>query len=106
MTKVDKLPNGCKIIQDSQKFKFGTDAILLAKFACTKLKRNFKVCDLCTGNGIIPILLTKDSTSKNFIGLEIQKDCVELAKQNVILNGFDKNIKIFCTDIKDIATQK
>ena len=46
--------NGFHIIQNTQKFCFGMDAVLLSGFA--KIKPNAKVLDLGTGTGIIPIL--------------------------------------------------
>ena len=60
--KIDELNiNNLKIIQSDDDFKYGTDAVLLSKFAsvCNKAK----LLDLCTGSGIIPILLS--AFSKN-----------------------------------------
>ena len=39
---IDTLKNGYKIIQDSEKFKFGIDAILLSHFVFDKIKKNEK----------------------------------------------------------------
>jgi tRNA1Val (adenine37-N6)-methyltransferase len=79
---IDTLKNGYKIIQDSEKFKFGIDAILLSHFVFDKIKKNEKVIDLGTGNGIIPLMLSK-SNAKKITGLEIQVENVELAKRSV-----------------------
>lgn len=54
--RVDDLQNGCYVIQDREKFCFGMDAVLLSGF--TKVKEGEKVLDMCTGTGIIPILLS------------------------------------------------
>ena len=54
-----------RIYQDKSKFCFGIDAILLADFA--KNMRGKKICDLCTGNGIIPILLAEKTKAENGI---------------------------------------
>ena len=69
MEVVDTLKNGYKIIQDSEKFKFGIDAILLSHFAFNQIRNNEKIIDLGTGNGIIPLLLAK-SRAKTIIGLK------------------------------------
>ena len=54
--KIDDLQlKGLKLIQDTDGFCFGIDAVLLANFA--KVKNNAKVVDLGTGTGIIPILI-------------------------------------------------
>ena len=47
--------NGYGIIQDSERFCFGMDAVLLSGFAV--VKEGARVLDLGTGTGIIPILL-------------------------------------------------
>ena len=49
-----------RIIQDTETFRFGIDAVLLADFASTKLSpKTSHVVDLCTGNGIVPLLLAE-----------------------------------------------
>ena len=45
-----------KIYQFQDGFKFSLDSILLAEFATIK-KDDQQIIDLCTGNGVIPILL-------------------------------------------------
>ena len=47
--------NGYKIIQKTNGFCFGMDAVLLSGFA--QVKQGEKAIDLGTGTGIIPILL-------------------------------------------------
>ena len=51
---------GFRLIQDPDMFCFGIDAVLLADFA--KADRNSKVLDLCTGNGVIPVLMLSRKT--------------------------------------------
>ena len=46
---------GYKIIQNTKKFCFGIDAVLLSGFA--KANKGDKVVDLGTGTGILPILM-------------------------------------------------
>ena len=46
---------GYKIIQNTEKFCFGMDAVLLSSFAVVKEGEN--VLDMGTGTGIIPILM-------------------------------------------------
>lgn len=47
---------GLRIIQSREVFSFSLDAVLLSKFA-TVPKRG-RILDLCSGNGVIPLLLT------------------------------------------------
>ena len=101
MEVVDTLKNGYKIIQDSEKFKFGIDAILLSHFAFNQIRNNEKVIDLGTGNGIIPLMISK-SRANSIVGLEIQEENVELAKRSVELNQLEEKIQIIHGDIKAV----
>lgn len=57
MEQTDILKNGYKIIQDTDRFQFGIDAVLLADFANSTVKAGECVLDLGTGTGIIPLLM-------------------------------------------------
>ena len=99
---IDTLKNGYKIFQDSEGFKFGIDAIILSNFAFNQIKRDEKIIDLGTGNGIIPLMLTK-SKAKNIVGLEIQEENVKLAKKTVEINQLEEKINIVQGDIKLVS---
>ena len=63
MEQTDTLKNGYKIIQDTERFQFGIDAVLLADFAAREVRAGDKVIDLGTGTGIIPLLMEGRSRS-------------------------------------------
>ncbi len=92
--------NGYLIIQDPEKFCFGIDAVLLSGFA--NVKKGEKVIDLGTGTGVIPILLEGRYGGKNYYGIDIQAESVEMANRSVELNGLDDKIKIVECDIKNV----
>lgn len=94
--------NQYRIIQRKDGFCFGIDAVLLADYAKSGIKRNFKVCDLCTGTGIIPLLLESSTEAQGFAGLEIQDESFDMASRSVTLNDLDEKIKIIQGDVKDI----
>ena len=54
----DLMLNGLKLIQEKDGFCFGIDAVLLSDFA-KEMKRKDMVVDLCSGNGVISILLAR-----------------------------------------------
>ena len=101
MEQIDTLKNGYKIIQDSERFQFGIDAVLLADFAGKGLKAGESVIDLGTGTGIIPLLMAKGCEAAAFTGLEIQKDSADMAARSVALNALEGRIKIINGDLKD-----
>jgi len=96
--RIDDLGNGYSIIQNPQAFCFGVDAVCLSDFA--KVKKGERILDLCTGTGIIPILLCKKTDGEHFTGLEIQEDSVHMARRSVGLNNLSHKISIDCGDIK------
>lgn len=109
MEQIDTLKNGYKIIQDTERFMFGIDAVLLADFVrfdgngnSGGIKRNDKIIDLCTGNGIIPLILSGFYSANCFTGLEIQKESAELAERSVELNGLQDKIRIIKGDLKKL----
>ena len=53
----DLLFNDMHIIQNKNEYCFTSDAVLLANFA--KAKKTDKVVDLCSGSGIVGILMQK-----------------------------------------------
>lgn len=89
---------GYKIIQNTNKFCFGMDAVLLSSFA--KANEDDKVIDLGTGTGIIPILMEAKTKASSFVGLEIQDESVEMARRSVLMNGQENKITILQGDIK------
>ncbi len=90
-----------KLIQNPDWFCFGVDAVLLSDFAAKNIKKDAVVLDLCSGNGIIPILLTAKTQAKHITGLEIQTEVAEMAKRSVTLNNLDHGIDMVCGDLKN-----
>ena len=99
--RLDDLQNGYKIIQNTEKFCFGMDAVLLSGFA--RVKPREKVLDLGTGTGIIPILLKAKTPGEHFTGLEIQPECADMAMRSVAYNHLEENIVIQKGDIKEAS---
>ena len=91
--------NGYVIIQDPKRFCFGIDAVILSGFA--EVKKGENVMDLCTGTGIIPILLEAKTEGSHFTGLEIQEVSVEMARRSVRLNGLEDKVTIDFGDVKN-----
>lgn len=99
MIRTDDLENGYKILQDTDGFCFGTDSVLLSNFA--SVRRGQKIVDLCSGNGIIPILLCAKNKDVKITGIEIQQRPYELAMESRALNHLEERIDFINDDLKN-----
>lgn len=100
--RVDDLQrNGYQIIQKTDGFCFGMDAVLLSGFAC--VKPGERAVDLGTGTGIIPILLEAKYDGEHYTGLEIQDQMADMARRSVALNHLEDKVAIVTGDIKEAS---
>lgn len=94
--------NNLYIIQKTTGFKFGTDAVLLSDFA--KSAKAKKILDLCTGSGIIPLLLSAKTEAAEIYGLEVQEDIADMAVRSVLYNKLSDRVFIKRGDLKEVKS--
>lgn len=87
-----------KIYQDTDFFSFSLDSIILANYSTLRL-RDKNIVDFCTGNGVVPIILSH-RTKSNILGVEIQKKLCDLTDKSIKKNKLEDRIKIINSDIK------
>lgn len=95
--------NGLFLIQNPSGFCFGIDAVLLANFI--KVKKDGYEVDLCTGSGIVPILLSAKTPAKRITGIEVQSDIADMAVRSVKYNGLEAKIDIINDDISNVLNR-
>lgn len=99
---IEKLDEKFKIIQKVGGYKYGEDTILLFKlFQASLNKKNIKLLDIGTGNGILPILLSDNEFLSELVGIDIQKENIDRANEALQLNKIEKNILFECMDIRE-----
>jgi len=99
---IEKLDEKFKIIQKVGGYKYGEDTILLFKlFQASLNKKNIKLLDIGTGNGILPILLSDNEFLSELVGIDIQKENIDRANKALQLNKIEKNIQFECIDIRE-----
>lgn len=91
------------IIQDSEEYRFTSDAVLLANVVNAKSKD--VVVDFGTGSGIIPLLLVGKKGVNNAIGVEIQPQLADMASRSVQYNNLQDKIKIVNMSLQEYAYQ-
>lgn len=79
--------------------RFGTDAFLLAMFS--DIRKNDVVCDLCSGCGIIPLILHNEFKPRKIYAVEIQEDAAALIEKSVAENHLEETIIPVCLDLND-----
>lgn len=100
--KAEPLGDGYYIIQSENGYRFGSDAVSLAHFAERDLTWRDKVLDLCSGCGIIGIMLAI-STGAHIDCVEIDKSLCDMSGRSAGLNEL-KNITFTCCDARDMGT--
>ncbi|MCH5351770.1 MAG: methyltransferase [Clostridiales bacterium] len=95
---VEPLDDAHSIIQQKDGYRFGADAVELSKFACGFIKQGAAVFDLCSGCGIVGILVEIEKQAAVF-GAEIDGIACDMSNRSVALNGL--NAKFFNVDIRD-----
>ena len=99
---IEKLDEKFKIIQKVGGYKYGEDTVLLFKlFQASLNKKNIKLLDIGTGNGILPILLSDNEFLSELVGIDIQKENIDRANKALQLNKIKKNILFECMDIRE-----
>ena len=93
----DLMKSGRKIIQCESEFCFSMDSVLLAHFP--RFKRKYKVLDLGTGTGVIPLLIADEVN--HIEAIELNPKMAEIARRNVELNGLADKIKVIEGDYKN-----
>lgn len=90
---------GLKIIQDTDGFCFGIDAVLLGNYA--EVKKGAKVVDLGTGTGIIPLIIYGKNQPSKILGVEVQAEVAQMARRSMALNQVQDTIEILECNLKE-----
>lgn len=105
MIRLDDLHvGGLKIYQDTDSFCFGTDAVFLAWFASVKKFSN--MVDLCSGNGIVAVLLSRCKCLQTGVCVELNDAQASLCKKTLELNGLDRKLSVINGDLRRIKRDK
>ena len=85
------------IFQDNNKFKAGTDAVLLASFA--GIKKSDVAADFCSGTGAVGFLSFLRCSQKHTIFVDIDNEMIELSKKTAEFNGVSDKFSFIASDI-------
>ena len=91
------------IYQDNNFFSFSLDSVLLSNF-CSIRKKDKKILDLCTGNGVVPFIVSL-RTKSIIEGVEVQKNIYDMAVKSNEKNNLTDQISFYNFDVKDFCTK-
>lgn len=94
-----------KLIQDPDQFCYGVDAVILADFAAKLNSEMLTAIDLGTGNGIIPFILCHKNKDVSVIGVDVQKEAVDLAKRSCKINNLEDRVTFINTDVLKLVEE-
>tara|TARA_B100001063_G_scaffold196493_1_gene188466 strand:- start:37 stop:786 length:750 start_codon:yes stop_codon:yes gene_type:complete len=111
MTLIDRtsdhiLKGKISVIQSKHSFRYGFDAVFLAAFVNNFLqdykKKDALLADVGAGVGTISLIIAYKNEKIKLTAIENNFQYLELAKENVINNNFQKQIKLLNNDIFNI----
>ena len=98
------LLDGMKIIQDSEQYRFTSDAVLLARFL--KAKRGERVADFCAGSGVVGLHFYGENTGVEHVTLfEMQPALSAMSSKSVALNGLEHVFTVENVRVQDIPAR-
>ena len=92
--------NNLKIVQNTDMFSFSIDSVLLPNFVTLNSNVN-KILDIGCGNAPVSMILST-KTQADIIGVEIQKDVFDMARESIKINNLENQITLFNSDIKEL----
>ena len=96
---------GLKVYQETEYFCFGIDSVLLANFVNSNSSKN-NIVDLCSGSGVIPVIMSAKKKYNKIIGIELQQEMYNLLQENIAINKLEEKIIGINEDIKNIEKIK
>ena len=99
----DLLIEGRKIIQNKNLYMFTSDSVRLADYV--NVKSSDKICELCSGSGIISILLALKKMPKEIKLVEIQPELASMSERSIKMNGFEECLKVINAPLQNISSE-
>lgn len=92
--------NGLYIIQQKDGYRFTSDAVALANYA--KVPLGGKVVDLCSGSGVVGVLVFAKNRVESVTLVEIQKNLADMSKRTIEYNCLQEKISVINSPLQGI----
>ena len=93
MRREEFLLDGMKIVQDSEAYRFTSDAVLLARFL--RAKKGERVADFCAGSGVVGLHFYGENAGVEHVTLfEVSPQLCTMSEESVALNGLEARFTV------------
>ncbi len=101
--KLERVTPTLSVYQKKGVFSYGTDAVLLSKFVLSSFNslKGKQMCDLCSGTGIIPLLICDSDSNIFATGVEINEEACTVAKMSAEVSGLIERYTQIHGDLKN-----
>lgn len=90
-----------KIIQDTERYRFTSDSVLLSRFL--RAKKGEIVADFCAGSGIVGLHFYAENTAvKKVVLFELQQELAEMSRRTIALNGLEESFTVENVALQEI----
>ena len=80
--------------------KVGTDGVLLGAWA--PLSDDERILDIGTGSGLIALMLAQRYPHSTLLGIDIDKDAIEQARENIAASPFAERVSVKAQSLQDL----
>lgn len=91
------------IYQDTDKYCFTSDSVHLANFVTTP--KHAKIVDICSGSGVIGILVCVKNSVDIVKMVEIQPDLAQLSQESINYNNLQEKIEVVAKPFQNISKE-
>lgn len=91
------------IIQTNDSFSFSLDTILLANLARPLVHDNYRIADLCAGNGAASLYLAQFNQAQYDL-VELQEPMADIAERSIALNELESRLHMHQGDVNEVTT--
>ena len=85
--------------------KVGTDGTLIGAWFSANCN-NCRILDIGTGTGLIAIMAAQRFSDAQIIGIDIDSDCIEQARENVAASPWSERISIIHSALQEFTSSK
>ncbi len=102
--KAERVTDTLTVYQQKGVFSYGTDAVLLADYVGEQVMAlgSKNMCDLCSGTGIIPLLLCDRYAGLKASAVEINPKAADLCVMSAKESGLSDRFSVHCHDLKNV----